>query len=274
MGDGVACLELHTKMNSFAPEVMDILEETVTLAGSRFRALVLGNDDPRAFSAGADLSFILGMLKGDDRGTLDTYITRNQRLFLRLKYAPVPVVAAMHGFALGGGCEFALHADAIVAHAELTAGLPEISVGLIPAWGGCTQLLLHAAALDPAATPAEIAARVFATIFPALKSASAEQAREMGILRPDDGIVMHRAHLLAAAKARALEPGRGLHRAGKGDGRPRRCRDGGDPRRAGEGGGRGRQGHGDRRDDGRGAGSGSLRRAGHRGRPRAGTRPG
>ncbi|MGH2341363.1 3-hydroxyacyl-CoA dehydrogenase/enoyl-CoA hydratase family protein [Segnochrobactraceae bacterium EtOH-i3] len=205
MGDGVACLELHTKMNSFAPEVMDILEEAVTLAGSRFKALVLGNDDPRAFSAGADLSFILGMLKGDDRGTLDTYITRNQHLFLRLKYAPVPVVAAMHGFALGGGCEFSLHADAIVAHAELTAGLPEISVGLIPAWGGCTQLLLRAAALDPTAAPATIAGRVFATIFPALKSASAEQAREMGILRPDDGIVMHRAHLLAHAKARALE---------------------------------------------------------------------
>lgn len=205
MGDGVACLELHTKMNSFAPEVMDILEETVNLAGSRFQALVLGNDDPRAFSAGADLAFISGMLRGDDRTTLDAYITRNQRLFLRLKYAPVPVVAAMHGFALGGGCEFALHADAIVAHAELTAGLPEISVGLIPAWGGCTQLMLRAAVLDPEATPAKVAERVFATIFPASKSASAEQAREMGILRPADGIVMHRAHLLAHAKARALE---------------------------------------------------------------------
>lgn len=205
MGDGVTCLELHTKMNSFAPEVMDILEETVALAGTRFKALVLGNDDPRAFSAGADLAFISGMLKGEDRETLDRYISRNQRLFLGLKYAPVPVVAAMHGFALGGGCEFSLHADAIVAHAELTAGLPEISVGLIPAWGGCTQLLLRAKALDPAATPEAVAQRVFSTIYPALKSGSAEQARAMGVLRPADGIVMHRAHLLAAAKARALE---------------------------------------------------------------------
>lgn len=201
LGDGVACLELHTKMNSFAPAVFDVLEMAVEQGSNAFRALVLGNDDPRAFSVGADLGFFAEMIGSEQWQAIDTYLARGQELFLRLKYAPFPVVAAAHGFALGGGCEFMLHADAIVAHAELKAGLPEVKVGLVPAWGGCTQLLVRAQAScdDPSAA----AQRVFDTIFAGVPTGSALEARALGLLRPSDGIVMNRAHLIAAAKARA-----------------------------------------------------------------------
>jgi 3-hydroxyacyl-CoA dehydrogenase len=204
IGDGVACFEVTTKMGTLAPEVFDLLEDTLARAGRDYQALVIGNEDARAFSAGADLSFIVRTLDSGGLGALDSYVARGQELFLALKYLPKPVVAAVHGFALGGGCELMLHADAIIAHAELNAGLPEIKVGLIPAWGGCTQLLLRAGRGEGAKGPLASAAKAFETIWSAEISASALQARGMDLVRIADGIVMHRAHLLPAAKSRAL----------------------------------------------------------------------
>lgn len=205
IGDGIACLQMTTKMNTFAPEVFEVIEAALGRAGQDFTGLVLGNDDPRAFSAGADLGFILRMIDEGGVAALDQYIRRGQDLFLRLKYAPVPVVAAAHGFALGGGCEFMLHADAVVAHAELTAGLPETRVGLIPGWGGCTQLVLR----GQTAGPVPAALRAFEVIRTGAPATSARQAFGLGLLRAGDGIVMHRDALLPAAKARALDLARG-----------------------------------------------------------------
>ncbi|MGI3165725.1 3-hydroxyacyl-CoA dehydrogenase/enoyl-CoA hydratase family protein [Pseudooceanicola sp. 200-1SW] len=201
MGEGVACFEVHTKMNAMHPTVFDALEQALARAPQDFAALVLGNNDARAFSVGADLSFILGMTRAGDFAALERYIARGQEMYLGLKYAPLPVVAAMHGFALGGGCELGLHADAIVAHAELKAGLPEVKVGLIPAWGGCTQLMLRAQ--DAGQTPEAAARASFATILAGGPTGSAEEARALGLLRPADAHVMARSLLLPAAKAQA-----------------------------------------------------------------------
>lgn len=198
MGDGIGLLEVHTKMNSIGPAVLDVVEQTLPLLGSHLRGLVIGNDDARAFSVGADLGFILSLLDKGHSDELATFIDRGQQLFLGLRYAPVPVVAAVHGFALGGGCELALHADRIVAHAEAHLGLPEVLVGLIPAWGGCTSLL--ARGLEQGLPPQEAALRATRVIFGAGQSGSAEQALEAGILSPQDRLVMNRDLLLAAAR--------------------------------------------------------------------------
>jgi len=206
IGDGVAAFEIHTKLNSFAPSVFDVLEDTIARGGKDFTGLVLGNDDARAFSAGADLGYILGLVKSGDASGLARYIARGQAAFLALKHASFPVVAAAHGLALGGGCEFTLHADAVVAHAEYYAGLPETKVGLVPGWGGCTQLLLRqqqavASSTDRLAP----AAKVFATIMEGAPSASAWQARTTGLLRPGDKVVMNRDHLLRTARDWVVE---------------------------------------------------------------------
>jgi 3-hydroxyacyl-CoA dehydrogenase len=206
LGDGIACLELHTKMNTFAPAVFDVLEWAIEHGPSYFRGLVIGNDDPRAFSAGADLGYFAKMIEDHDWQAIDTYLQRGQNLFLRLKYSPFPVVAAAHGFALGGGCEFMLHANAVVAHAELQAGLPEVKVGIIPGWGGCTQLLLKAQTSPHGMKGPAAATRIaFDTIFAATPTRSALEAKTNGILHQDSRITMNRGHLVAAAKARALE---------------------------------------------------------------------
>lgn len=205
IGEGVACFELHTKLNSLNPAALDALETALDRVQGAFDALVIGNDDKRAFSAGADLAFIMASIEQQDWEGLDGFIRRGQDAFSRMKYAAFPVVAAVHGLALGGGCEFALHADAIVAHAELHAGLPEVKVGLVPSWGGCTQLLVRAGqdATGPGG-PATSAAHVFQTIISAAPSSSAAWARVQGILQPADEIVMHRDHLLARARDRAV----------------------------------------------------------------------
>lgn len=204
-GDGVAVFEMHTKLNSFSPAVFDVLEDAIARGGTDFTALVLGNDDPRAFSAGADLSFILGLVKAGDTAGLRAFIARGQDCFLSLKYAAFPVVAAVHGLALGGGCEFTLHADAIVAHAEYSGGLPETRVGLIPGWGGCTQLLLRQEqAAGVPQGPLAPASRTFAAIMDGAASSSAWDARARGLLRPTDRVVMNRDHLLGAARDWAL----------------------------------------------------------------------
>lgn len=195
IGQGVACFEMYTKMNSLSPAAFDMIEATLVRGGKDFAALVIANDDPRAFSAGADLGAILASIEAGDFAGLDTYIARGQSLFLGLKYAPFPVVAAAHGLALGGGCEFMLHADAVIAHETLMVGLPETKVGLVPGWGGVTQLLLRRG--DPQA--------VFDTIRAGTIFASAADARAAGLLRDTDTILPDRDALLAATKARALE---------------------------------------------------------------------
>lgn len=197
MGDGVHVLELHTKMNSLAPEVFDVLEGALDLAGGRVRALVLGNDEARAFSVGADLGFFLAQIDALAFENIEAYLARGARAYLAMKQAPVPVVAAVRGFALGGGCEMAMHCDVVVAHAEAKIGLPEIQVGIVPGWGGCKELVLRGQ--QAGLSPAEAARAAFAPIFAGLRAGSAAEAREAGLLRPGDRIVMHHDHVLATA---------------------------------------------------------------------------
>ena len=102
---------------------------------------------------------------------------------------------------LGGGCEFMLHADAAVAQADVKAGLPEFKVGLIPAWGGCTQLLVRCQRRsgDPA-DPIDAAKDAFDVLRGARISKTAGEAEDMGLLRRTDRVVPERPMLLPAAR--------------------------------------------------------------------------
>lgn len=205
IGEGVACLELTTKMNIFDDGVFDLIGKAVEAVSAGFRGMVIGNDDPRVFSAGASLSVLLDRIEQGDFAGLRSFVARGQQSFRALRHAPFPVVGAGFGLALGGGCEVLLHCDAIVAHAELNAGLPEVNVGLIPAWGGCTQMLLRAAASGTGAKgPVAVPTRVFEVVAAAKPSSSAADARANGILRDTDTIVMNRDHLLHRARAEVV----------------------------------------------------------------------
>lgn len=204
LGDGALLLEFHTKMNTIDDAAVAAMDLALDEAERNFRALVIGNDGPN-FSAGANLAAIAQAIEGKRWEWVKGLAQRFQRANQRMRYAPVPVVAAPFGLALGGGAEVTLGANAVQAHAELYAGLVEAGVGLIPAGGG-TMGLLRAIygpyAADPGFDPFPFVKKAFLAIGLAKVSSSAEDARELGL--PVHGVSMNRDFLLSDAKALAL----------------------------------------------------------------------
>jgi 3-hydroxyacyl-CoA dehydrogenase len=209
LGDGVLLLESRSKMNTMGAGVIEMLLKGLDrVAEGRYVGLVIGNDDPRAYSAGADLGAVVSQVQSGDWKALDTMVREFQSGAQALRRAPFPVVAAPFGLTLGGGCEYALHADRIQAHAELYIGLVEAGVGLIPAGGGTKELLFRfTEELAPydEADPFEAVKRAFKVIAMATTSTSALEARNLGFLRREDRITMNRDRLIADAKARVLD---------------------------------------------------------------------
>jgi 3-hydroxyacyl-CoA dehydrogenase len=209
VGDGVALLKLHGKMNTLGMATLDLIDQSLDLVNkSGFAGLVLGSGNPTTFSAGANLVEVLSEADAGHWDGLDQAVRRFQHLTSRLKSVPFPVVVAPNGVTLGGGAEFALHAARIQTGAELYIGLVEVGVGLLPAGGGCKQLLFRFTnELDPyeEADPFEAVKRAFKLISMGTMSSSALDARRIGLLRAGDRISMNRDRVLNDAKARVLE---------------------------------------------------------------------
>jgi 3-hydroxyacyl-CoA dehydrogenase len=209
LGDGVLLMEARSKMNTMGAGVLAMIRKALdVVADQKYVGLVIGNDDPRAYSAGADLGAVVAQVQAGDWKGLDAMVRYFQEGAQLVRRAPFPVVAAPFGLTLGGGCEYALHADRIQAHAELYMGLVEAGVGLIPAGGGTKELLFRfAEELQPyeEADPFEAVKRAFKVIAMATTSTSALEARNLGFLRPMDRITMNRDRLIADAKARVID---------------------------------------------------------------------
>ncbi len=204
VGDGVAALEFHTKMNALDDQVVALINEAIPLIRERFKALVVYNEASN-FSAGANLGAAMFAVGAGLWDMVEASVSGGQQAYKALKYAPFPVVSAPAGLALGGGCEILLHSDAVQAHAETYAGLVECGVGLVPGWGGNGEMLdrwTKSRTLPNGPMP--VLTKVFQAVSTAQVAKSAAEAKEMMILRKDDGITMNRDRLLADAKAKAL----------------------------------------------------------------------
>lgn len=205
LGDDVMCLEFHTKMNSLDVGVFEMLEKAIQdIPSSNFVALVIHNEGTN-FSVGVNLGFALFAANIAAWPEITKTVLQGQKAYKALKYAPFPVVAAPSGMALGGGCELLLHCDSVQAHAETYIGLVEVGVGLVPAWGGCKEMLHrwghHREHPKGPMTPVT---KVFEIIGTATVAKSAQEARNYLFLHPEDGITMNRDRLLADAKNLAL----------------------------------------------------------------------
>ena len=204
IGDGVACFEFTSKMNSMDPDIMDLLGKSIRRVKKDFKALVIYNEGTN-FSVGANLGLALFAANIAAWTEIENMVSQGQETYRALKYAPFPVVGAPSGMALGGGCEILLHCDAVQAHAETYMGLVEVGVGLVPAWGGCKEMLNRWATLGRLPKgPMPAIGRAFEIISTATVAKSAAEAKELLFLRPHDGITMNRYRLLADAKAKAL----------------------------------------------------------------------
>ena len=190
LGDGVLCLEFHSKMNALGEDIVQMVACALDQVGAGFEALVVANDGEN-FSVGANLMMVLLAAQKGDWNALDTAIRAYmQAACMAMKYAARPVVAAPFGMALGGGCELVLHAGRVQASAETYMGLVETGVGLIPAGGGCKEMLLRLGS----------AKRAFDLIDFAKVSESAAHARELGFLRHCDGLTMNRERLIGGCQ--------------------------------------------------------------------------
>ena len=204
MGDGIALFEFKTKNATLGFELVKSLENCLDSVEKHFKALVISHDGNN-FAYGANLMEAVQAVQSGKFEDVVAAVTNFQRTAVKLRYASFPVVAAPFGMTLGGGTEFVLYSDRIVAHHELYMGLVEVGVGLIPAGGGTTELLKRAMnKLEPEADPLPFIREAFKTIGLAKVSDSAYMAKELGFLRDEDLIVMNRNLLLAIAKEEAL----------------------------------------------------------------------
>src|SRR5437764_6633887 len=207
IGDGVACLEFHSKMNSIGGDTLQMLKQSLAEVEKNFVGLVVGNQGVN-FSVGANLMLLLLEAQEENWEEIDLIIRAFQNATMSLRYSPKPVVVAPFQMTFGGGCEMALHADRVRAAAETYIGLVEVGVGIIPAGCGTKEMLVRALDSIPGdmkdADPFPFVKRAFETIAMAKVATSAEEARSFGFLREEDSFSMNRDRLIADAKKEVL----------------------------------------------------------------------
>jgi 3-hydroxyacyl-CoA dehydrogenase len=203
LGDGVALLEFHSKANSLDQTVFHMIEQSIRDVEANFAALVIGNEGEH-FCVGANLYLLLELSRSGKWDDLAREISHTQALFRSLRQCRRPVVAAVFGQTLAGGCELALRCDHVQAAGETYMGLVETGVGLVPAAGGCAEMLRrYTAGLTAEDDPTPATRALFEMIGTAKVSGSAAEARQGRYLRPSDGITMNRDRLIAEAKRAA-----------------------------------------------------------------------
>ena len=206
MGDQIILAEFHSKMNSMDPLIMEVLNEASNLCESgAYRGIVIGNDGDN-FSAGANLglsSFVSNVGAWDEA---EKFVFGGQITFMGLKHGNFPVVGASSGLAIGGGCEVLLACDTVQAHSESYIGLVEVGVGLVPAWGGCKEMVTrwNDSPQEPKG-PMSTVTKIFQNIGTARVASSAQEAKELNFLRDNDKITMNRSRLLYDAKQVCLD---------------------------------------------------------------------
>ena len=215
LGDGVSCIEFHSKMNAIGGDIVSLVTQSLKPGGTGdpFDAFVITNDAEN-FSVGANLMLLLLAVQEEEWEEVDMAIRQFQNMTQAIKFSPKPVVVAPFGMTLGGGAEITLHAPARQPHAELYAGLVEVGVGLLPGGGGCKEMALRAIHKATHIRPhgrgesvalMEAVKQAFETVAMAKVSTSAIEARHLGFLSPADNISMNRERVLGDAKQRALE---------------------------------------------------------------------
>jgi 3-hydroxyacyl-CoA dehydrogenase len=205
IGDGVACLEFHTKMNAVDDGMIEMIHESCSIVEKDFIGMVVGNHGTN-YSAGANIFKVLIGIQRGDWDILETSIAGFQNANMRMKYLSKPVVSAPAGLALGGGCEIAMHAAKCQPCGETYIGLVEVGVGVIPAGGGCKELMVRMTeglpdgAIDAGMNLQQLYAKAFENIAMAKVATSAVEGMELGYIRKTENISLGRDQQLWDAK--------------------------------------------------------------------------
>ena len=213
LGDGVAQLELHGKLNIIGDEMLEMFDAALDEVETNYIGTVIATE-AKHFSVGLNLILLLERAKSQNWDAISDTLRKLQTVCTRLRTASKPVIAATAGMALGGGCEFVFGADAVQAYTESNLGLVELRVGLIPGGGGTKEMALRC--LEAQTLPAPIqnlfpyVNKAFDTIRESTVSQNAADAVELGYLRRTDAVSSNRETHLEDAKQLVLS----MHKAG------------------------------------------------------------
>lgn len=201
LGDGILNVEFRSKMNSVGGDVLAGVNKAIDLAEASFDGLVIANNG-KNFSVGANIGMIFMMAVEQEYEELNAAVKYFQDTSMRIRYSSIPVVVAPHGMTLGGGCEFTLHADRVVAAAESYIGLVEFGVGVIPGGGGSKEMTMRASdSFKKDDVELNRLQEYFLTIAMAKVSTSAYEAYDTGILQKGkDIVIVNQNRQIAAAK--------------------------------------------------------------------------
>ncbi len=194
-------------MNALDEGIVEVATAAMEQVDKNFVGMVIGNQG-EAFSAGANVVTIFMAAEQKEWDKIDEIAKALQNFLMAVRYSAKPTVTAPYGYTFGGGCEVAMAGQRMVAHAESYVGLVEVGMGLIPAGGGCKEMLrrvVSPAMQTPNTDPLPFLQRVFETVGLGKVATSAEEAKQMGFLAPSDRIVMNRDQLIAEAKRTVLE---------------------------------------------------------------------
>ncbi len=214
LGDGVLALEFHSKMNAIDDEIIAIGREGIERCKKDFVGMVIYNEGEN-FSVGANLMLMWLEAQQKNWEKIEQIVKQFQDLCMEFKYSAKPVVAAPFGLALGGGCEVVMGADAVRAYAETYIGLVEVGVGLLPAGGGCKNMLLNCEATlrskgqkvwasQGDGGPFPKVQRAFERIAFAKVATSAKEAIDLDYLKRTDQVTLNKDNHLNDAKQDVL----------------------------------------------------------------------
>jgi 3-hydroxyacyl-CoA dehydrogenase len=201
-GDGVLIISFKSKMHAIGPTVIEAVNKAIDIAETGYKGLVIWQtEDP--FSVGADLMAMGPSFMAGQWDVIDESVKAFQATSMRLRYSNIPTVAATKNYVFGGGCEFAMHCDKIVAHLETYIGLVEVGVGLLPGGGGCKEFAVRAAQESKGDVFAALK-DYFLAIATAKVGTSAQEGQEIGFLRNTDLVVFNEFELLHVAKLQVI----------------------------------------------------------------------
>jgi 3-hydroxyacyl-CoA dehydrogenase len=208
LGDGVLCLEFHSKMNAIGEGILRGINDSIQIAEEQgWKGIVIGNN-AQQFTVGANLMMVAMMAYEQNWDELNMATNIFQQTSMRIRYSAIPVVIATQGYVFGGGCEFSMHADSVVAAAESYIGLVEVGVGIIPGGGGTKEFALRLSDEISKEGDVQIPRLIdrFKTIATAQVATSAYEAFNYGYLQTQkDAVVHNTARNISEAKKKVLE---------------------------------------------------------------------
>lgn len=207
IGDGVLCLEFHSQGNALSPKSIDVLAQAAEELENDWYGLVIGNQK-KNFCVGANLGNIAEFIDRKAWAELENFSKGLQNSMMALKYAAKPVVATPFGMALGGGAEMVMHSYQVAAQSELHMGLVEAGVGVVPASGGCKELLVRS--IESCSDISKMSMlpavkRAWRTIMTGAVSANAHDAIAQGYLKKTARVIMNPDAMIDEGKKMVLQ---------------------------------------------------------------------